>query len=511
LPVQEWRLALWITVTGIALADVWHPDGGRMALQEGFGRGSSESSLPEALARFARVETPVHAAGALRSLIWAAMVVDLAMMSLAMTAGYLAWPGHNPWQAVLAIVFLWGTSLAARGAYDPRRIGVGSDEFKNIVTSTVVIFTLLASLAYAFNLTVGRQFLIATFLAGLVLLPLGRRILRSWVFSRRRAGAYLQKTLVVGDGPNRDDLVERLSHDRRAGFEVVSTLAGPRSDASDLDQWLDQVESTIRDRGVDAVAVTQTPTVNAEVIRRLSWRLEGPSVDLLVAPTLGDITGPRLAVRPAAGLPLLHLEEPRLAGPQAIIKRGFDLTLSVLLLVVLSPVLLLTAVAIAVTSRGPIFFVQQRVGKAGKVYRLVKFRSMVDGAEHAHEEVLGIGRATADEYAKDPRITPLGHFLRRWSLDELPQLFNVIRGQMSLVGPRPMLVTELPLLGDSDHRRHITMPGMTGLWQVAGRKEVPWDERMQMDLRYVENWSLAMDLVIMVKTVKAVATGRGAH
>jgi len=168
-------------------------------------------------------------------------------------------------------------------------------------------------------------------------------------------------------------------------------------------------------------------------------------------------------------------------------------------------------VAIAVTSRGPIFFVQQRVGKAGKVYRLVKFRSMVDGAEHAHEEVLGIGRATADEYAKDPRITPLGHFLRRWSLDELPQLFNVIRGQMSLVGPRPMLVTELPLLGDSDHRRHITMPGMTGLWQVAGRKEVPWDERMQMDLRYVENWSLAMDLVIMVKTVKAVATGRGAH
>jgi lipopolysaccharide/colanic/teichoic acid biosynthesis glycosyltransferase len=205
------------------------------------------------------------------------------------------------------------------------------------------------------------------------------------------------------------------------------------------------------------------------------------------------------------------LEEPRLAGPQAIIKRGFDLTLSVLLLVVLSPVLLLTAVAIVVTSRGPIFFVQQRVGKAGKTYRLIKFRSMVDGAEQSHEEVLGIGRATPDEYAKDPRITPLGHFLRRWSLDELPQLFNVIRGQMSLVGPRPMLVTELPLLGDSDHRRHITMPGMTGLWQVAGRKEVPWDERMQMDLRYVENWSLAMDLVIMVKTVKAVATGRGAH
>ena len=480
-----------------------------MALQEQFGHGSERTGLPEALTRFSPTSETNHSS--LRSLTWAALAVDVAMISLSLTVGYLAWQGHNPWKAALSLMVLWVVALAARGAYDPRRIGIGSDEFKNVFSSTVVIFAMAASVAYVLDLTVGRPFMIATFLFGLVLLPVGRRMLRIWVFQRRRAGAYLQKTLVIGSGPHRDDLVGRLSFDRRAGFEVVSTMSGPRADAADLDEWLGDVERAIHHHGLDAVAVTQTPTVNAEVIRRLSWRLEGPSVDLLVAPTLGGITGPRLAVRPAAGLPMLHLEEPRLAGPQAIVKRGFDLTLSVLMLVLLSPVLLVTAVAIKVTSRGPVFFIQDRVGKAGRDYRLVKFRSMVDGAENLHDQILGIGSTTPDQYVADPRITPLGRFLRRWSIDELPQLLNVLAGQMSLVGPRPMLVSEVPLLGDSDHRRHITMPGMTGLWQVAGRKEVAWDERMQMDLRYVDNWSLPLDLVILVKTVKAVATGRGAH
>lgn len=481
-----------------------------MTVQERFSRRSTAATLPEALARFGSAEDSGSTAN-LKSLVWAAVASDLVAIALSVTVGYLSWPDHNPWKSALSIVVLWMASLAAAGAYDPRRIGVGSDEFKNLFSGTVVIFGLVASLAYALDLTVGRQFVIGTFIAGLILLPLDRRLLRMWIFSRRRAGIYMQQTLVIGDGPHRDELVERLTEDHRAGFEVVKMIPGPRAGAADLDVWLDRVEALIAQNNVDAVAVTQTPTINSEVIRRLSWRLEGPNVDLLVAPALGDVTGPRLNVRPAAGLPLLHLEEPRLAGPQALVKRGFDLMVSILLLTLMMPVMIVIGIAIAVTSKGPIFFVQERVGKAGQTYRLIKFRTMVDGAEDQHEEVLGIGSATAREYANDPRITSVGRFLRRWSLDELPQFFNVIGGQMSLVGPRPMLVTELPLLGDTDHRRHITKPGITGLWQVAGRKEVPWDERMQMDLRYVENWSLALDLVILMKTVKAVATGRGAH
>ncbi len=206
---------------------------------------------------------------------------------------------------------------------------------------------------------------------------------------------------------------------------------------------------------------------------------------------------------------MLHLEEPRLAGPQAIVKRGFDLTISILLLIVLSPVLLITAAAIAMTSRGPVSFIQERVGKAGRIPPGEVPQHDRRCREHAQERSSASGH-TPDRYVADPRS-------HHWAVSaalvdrRTAAAVQCDRRTDVPVGPRPMLVTELPLLGDSDHRRHITMPGMTGLWQVAGRKEVAWDERMQMDLRYVENWSLALDLVIMVKTVKAVATGRGAH
>jgi lipopolysaccharide/colanic/teichoic acid biosynthesis glycosyltransferase len=207
----------------------------------------------------------------------------------------------------------------------------------------------------------------------------------------------------------------------------------------------------------------------------------------------------------------MHLEEPRLTGPQALIKRGTDIVVSAMGLILISPLMLLIAVAIRLTSTGPALFIQERVGRAGETYRLVKFRTMYEGSHAIREDVLGSIAGDPQSYKSDPRITPFGRFLRRWSLDELPQLWNVLRGEMSLVGPRPLLVEELPLLGTSDHRRHLTKPGVTGLWQVAGRKEVEWPERMQMDLRYVEHWSPTLDLVILVKTFKAVATGRGAH
>jgi len=287
-------------------------------------------------------------------------------------------------------------------------------------------------------------------------------------------------------------------------------MPGPTSMTS-LDAWLDQVSSALEEHEVDAVAISQASNISSEVVRRLSWRLEGPSVDLLVAPTFGDATGPRLNIRPAAGLPLMHLEEPRLTGPQALLKRATDVVVSGVGLVLVAPLMAVITLVIRMTSPGPALFIQERVGRAGKVYRLVKFRSMYEGSHQIREDVLGSIAGDPEAYRHDPRITPFGRFLRRWSLDELPQLWNVLKGDMSLVGPRPMLVEELPLLGTSDHRRHLTKPGVTGLWQVAGRKEVEWSERMQLDLRYVENWSPTLDLVILVKTVKAVATGRGAH
>lgn len=480
-----------------------------MALQhlEGSATGAV---LPEALARFAHVDDRT-VANPLRAITWGALAVDALLITVSLLVGFLLrGTGVYPWTAALSILMVWVAVLAVRGAYDSSRIGVGSDEFRNVLTATVGTFALFASLGFVLEITDGRRFIIGTFLAGALLLPVGRRGIRVWVFDRRRHGFLMRRTLIIGAGPALIDLESRLTADPRTGFKVVRAMPGPASAAS-LDTWLDDVSRVLEADEVDAVAILQTPTMTSDVVRRLSWRLEGPSIDLLVAPTLGDVTGPRLNVRPAAGLPLLHLEEPRLTGPQALIKRATDAAVASVGLLVISPLLLLIGLAIRLTSSGPALFVQDRVGQAGEVYRLVKFRTMYDGAERDRLETLGSLAGDPDAYKADARITPLGRFLRRWSLDELPQLWNVLIGDMSLVGPRPMLIDELPLLDTSDHRRHLTKPGMTGLWQVAGRKEVEWSERMQMDLRYVENWSPTLDLVIMAKTVKAVATGKGAH
>ncbi len=466
--------------------------------------------LPEALARFAQTESKERT-DPLRAVALVAMGVDALLISASVVIGFLArGSGAYPWKVALVVLAVWVAVLSIRGAYDSSRIGVGSEEFKNVLTATVGTFAFFASVGFVLEITDGRKFVVGTFLAGALLLPLGRRLMRVWLFRQRRRGHLMRRTLVIGAGPALQHLKTGLSRDPRTGFKVVGSMEGPVPSAS-LDAWLDQVSSALDEFDVDAVAVSQTPRISSEVVRRLSWRLEGPNIDLLVAPTLGDLTGPRLNSRPAAGLPLLHLEEPRLTGPQASIKRATDIVVSALGLVFLSPLLLVIGLAIRITSPGPALFIQDRVGRGGEIYRLVKFRSMYEGSHEVREEALGSIAGDPQSYRSDPRITPLGRLLRRWSLDELPQLWNVLKGDMSLVGPRPMLVDELPLLGTSDHRRHLTKPGLTGLWQVAGRKEVEWSERMQMDLRYVENWSPTLDLVIMAKTVKAVLSGKGAH
>jgi len=466
--------------------------------------------LPEALARFAHAENR-NVTSPLRAMSLVALAADSLLISISVLIGFLArGTGRYPWAAAVAILVVWISALAMRGAYDSNRIGVGSEEFKNVLTATIGSFAFFASVGFVLEITDARRFIFGTFLAGAILLPLGRRIMRFWVFSQRRQGHLMRRTLVIGSGPALKELEAGLSRDPRTGFKVVSSMRGPIT-ADTLDAWLDQVSSALDEHAVDAVAVSQTRNISSEVVRRLSWRLEGPNIDLLVAPTLGDVTGPRLNIRPAAGLPLMHLEEPRLTGPQALLKRGTDVLVSGLGMLLLAPLMLLIGVVIRATSAGPALFIQERVGRAGEVYRLVKFRSMYEGAHAIREDVLGSIAGDPESYKSDPRITPFGRFMRRWSLDELPQLWNVMQGEMSLVGPRPMLVEELPLLGTSDHRRHLTKPGVTGLWQVAGRKEVEWSERMQMDLRYVENWSPTLDLVILIKTFKAVATGRGAH
>jgi len=327
-------------------------------------------------------------------------------------------------------------------------------------------------------------------------------------------GHFLHRTMVIGSGNAQMELVDMLDRDPVAGFTVVDVIDEPSADATaqQLDAWLDEVMARISLEDADTVAVAGSPALGQSVIRQLSWRLEGPRVDLLVAPNLGDVAGPRVTMRMAADLPLLHLDEPHLTGPKRAIKRTLDIVFGSLFLILFLPFMLIAAIGTFATSRGPVLYTQQRVGRGGEMITVRKFRTMYVGADKERDKVIGKpDEKIFERYKSDPRITPFGRILRRWSIDEMPQVFNVLASSMSLVGPRPVLPEELGLFDDADHRRHLTKPGLTGLWQVSGRKEVDWEERMRMDLDYVENWSPALDLVIVAKTAKVVISGQGAY
>jgi exopolysaccharide biosynthesis polyprenyl glycosylphosphotransferase len=278
---------------------------------------------------------------------------------------------------------------------------------------------------------------------------------------------------------------------------------------------LTDVVSVLRQMRADSVAVAPGPGISSEALRQLSYELEGTGVDLLVAPTLTNVTGTRISIRPVSGLPLLHVDEPELGGARRLVKAAFDRSVGLLLLLLVAPFLLLIALAIRLTSRGPAFFRQQRVGRDGKAFTLWKLRSMyVDAEARRHQlDDLNVHRdkGVLFKIQNDPRITPIGRQLRRYSLDELPQLWNVVKGDMSLVGPRPPLQSEVDRYETHTHRRLLVKPGLTGLWQVSGRSDLSWEDTVRLDLHYVENWSLGLDLAVMAKTVLAVLRPSGAY
>ncbi len=255
------------------------------------------------------------------------------------------------------------------------------------------------------------------------------------------------------------------------------------------------------------------PEMNGIRLRELAWELEETGTDLCVAPALIDVAGPRTTIRPVAGLPLLQLDHPELAGGKQVIKAVFDRMAAGLALIVLAPLFVVIALAIRLDDQGPVFFKQTRVGRDGQTFKLFKFRTMVVDAEQRKLQLqaLNEGAGVLFKMRRDPRVTKVGASLRRWSLDELPQLFNVLKGDMSLVGPRPALPDEVARYGDHMRRRLVVKPGITGLWQVSGRSGLSWEEAFRLDLRYVDNWSIMLDLQILWKTFSAVTGGSGAY
>ena len=402
---------------------------------------------------------------------------------------------------VACIAAAWLLALYARDAYEPRFYGTGPEEYKRVIRASLEVFGVLAIVSYAFRLELARTFVAVALPLGLVLLIIGRYLARHWLIRRRRRGLSLHRVVGVGDAESVSELRAQLHRDVFAGYDVVAS-APVGSD----------VLAAIRDSQADTVAVTASREMTAQRLRELSWQLEGTGVNLIVAPSLTDVAGPRITVAPVGGLALLFVDQPQFTGWRRVVKNSIDRVAAAIGLVLLSPILVAAGLAVRFTSPGPPFFRQRRIGAHGTEFRVFKFRTMYQDAEArrveltAHNETDGLLFKIKD----DPRITPVGRFLRRTSIDELPQLINVLRGEMSLVGPRPLPVDDDEFQGHV-RRRLLVKPGITGLWQVSGRSDTSWEDAVRLDLYYVENWSITLDLVIMLRTASAVIRGSGAY
>jgi exopolysaccharide biosynthesis polyprenyl glycosylphosphotransferase len=412
------------------------------------------------------------------------------------------------------VVILWG-----HGAYDRRFLGIGADEYKRTFRASVTMAATVSLLALALKLDLSRLSVGTAVLGSLVYIVIGRFVARRMLVLIRGKGRAVHRVLLIGTFNEANDVYSAVTRVPAAGLVPVGihltegyaqsrgTVTSPVPVFAGRD-----VLSLVRDLGADTIAVCGSARSEPGELRRLAWQLEGTGIDLVVAPQLTDIAGPRVHIRPVEGLPLLHVEEPKLSGMAWLFKNVMDRIIGVLLLVLLLPLFAVLSILIWLGDRGPAFFKQSRVGREGMVFQVVKFRTMYPDAEDRLAHL--VDRNESDgllfKIKDDPRITPVGRFLRKTSLDELPQLINVVRGEMSLVGPRPLPADDGDFLGDV-RRRLLVRPGMTGLWQVSGRSELSWDDSVRLDLYYVDNWSLAFDLVILWRTVGVVFGRRGAY
>ena len=418
----------------------------------------------------------------------------------------------------ILLPLFWIGALALVGGYDPRLIGVGSDEFRRVLNAAVMLTATIAIASYAVKFDTARGYMVIALPCATVFDLVVRYRLRRRLHRQRSRGACMRRVVAVGDAPAVAELVAELRRGTYHGLSVVGAcLAGGTMlhEIAGVPVYggLGSVPSAVGDLGADTVAVLACQEMNGVRLRRLAWDLEKVGTEMCVAPALLDVAGPRTTIRPVAGLTLLHVDHPQLDGGKQLLKLAFDKTVALTAIILVAPLFALVMLAIKLDDHGPVFFRQTRVGKGGHTFSVWKFRTMVADAEQRKAELAAYNEAAGALFKmrKDPRVTKTGTLLRRYSVDELPQLFNVLFGDMSLVGPRPALPDEAAKYGGHMRRRLVVKPGITGLWQVNGRSDLAWEEAVRLDVRYVENWSLALDLQILWKTWSAVVGGHGAY
>lgn len=412
---------------------------------------------------------------------------------------------------------VWMTTLSVHDSRKPAVFGTGAEEYNRVIGATVTAIGLVTVGLFLFFVPPQRSFLIVECLA-LVPLLLGRWLWRKRLHAQRRKQRNSYRTLLVGDRAKSRHIARQLRANPLAGFTIVGAVTAADSEGELLPglpaaAGFDELMPSLDEFKVDTVIVTSADSLTPRKLRQLGWELEARKIDLIVATALTDVAGPRIHTRPVAGLPLTHVAYPSFSGWRYASKRALDVILASIGLIVTAPALAVFAALIKRDSPGPVFFSQQRVGLNGKPFTMYKLRSMTVDAE---EQLAGLldhndGNGVQFKMFDDPRVTRVGRFIRKHSIDELPQLLNVVKGDMSLIGPRPPLVHEAAGYEAWVQRRLLIRPGMSGLWQVSGRSDLSWEESVRLDLNYVENWSLIADMLILWRTIRTVVKAEGAY
>ncbi|MGV8847678.1 sugar transferase [Tessaracoccus sp.] len=419
--------------------------------------------------------------------------------------------------ASLILVLIWLMALRLNGVYSIRHLRAGADEYKRVVNASAAAAGVFGISCFLLKYDYPRLTFAVWIVIGVLALWTARFVRRHVMHRLHLRGLLQTPVLVVGSDHHVDEVAVALRRERWAGYKMVGAITRERrhTTATGLPVLgaFEDVVHVIRSQGIKTVIFAEGSFASPSEFQRLAWQLEEHRVQMMVVPTMADVSTERLEFSPIAGLPLVNVARPRALRSLRWTKRASDVAASLMLLLLASPILLATAIAVKLEDGGPVVFRQRRVGLRGEEFSCLKFRSMCVDAE-ARVDALqsqNEGSGLLFKMTDDPRVTRVGKFIRRFSIDELPQLWNTFQGDMSLVGPRPALPKEVAKYDSDTMRRLQVRPGLTGLWQVSGRSNLSWEDTVRLDLYYVDNWSAVRDLMILAKTAKAVLGSSGAY
>lgn len=498
-------------------------DSTRGSTQAGSGRRPARSTRVRPVQNLVAVPRPRWERRYARLVVASDAVAVALAVGLNLVLGFGSYSNRFGPIALPLGILTWVIAMAclkANRSWEPPILGAGSEEFTRLLRGLTATAVLLALIGLATLESATRPWVFGVVPLGAILAFLGRMTLRKRLHRRRAAGRCMENVLAIGDEQSLPAFVARTRRDHYTGWSIVGVCTPTAAAADGGDTILgvpvvgdlDSVATIARSGAYHAVAIGPAAGWSPMRLRSLAWDLEGTGVELVVDPGLMEVAGPRLHITPIDGLPLLRLSQPAFTGFRWLVKHVLDRIGALLLILLAAPLLLVVAIAVRADG-GPVFFRQTRVGRYGRTFSMIKFRSMVTDADRLRPELQDgdVGAGPMFKMRNDPRVTRVGAVIRRYSIDELPQLFNVLGGSMTLVGPRPPLPEEVETYSPDVERRLLVRPGLTGLWQISGRSDLTWEESVRLDLRYVENWTLALDALILWKTVGVVLRGSGAY